>query len=111
MVGNIKCIYDINQRNIYTLSEEDLENKKNVAIFIGDKQIVFDKKHKILNDYDKTVRFELHGNNFSFQNRFKNVDKLKIVNLIPETTKIKAKITSFESAFEGTKGLVILKIL
>ena len=111
VVGNIKCIYDINQRNIYTLSEEDLENKKNVAIFIGDKQIVFDKKHKILNDYDKTVRFELHGNNFSFQNRFKNVDKLKIVNLIPETTKIKAKITSFESAFEGTKGLVILKIL
>ena len=57
------------------------------------------------------VRFELHGDNFSFQNRFKNVDKLKIVNLIPETTKIKAKITSFESAFEGTKGLVILKIL
>ena len=49
--------------------------------------------------------------NFSFQNRFKNVDKLKIVNLIPETRKIKAKITSFESAFEGTKGLVILKIL
>ena len=110
MLGNIKCIYDIKQGNIYILSE-DFENKKNVAIFIGDKQIVFDKKHKFLNDDGKMVRFELHGDNFSFQNRFKNVDKLKIVNLIPETTKIKAKITSFESAFEGTKGLVILKIL
>ena len=54
MLGNIKCIYDIKQGNIYILSE-DFENKKNVAIFIGDKQIVFDKKHKFLNDDGKMV--------------------------------------------------------
>ena len=34
---------------------EDFQNKKNVAIFIGDKQIVFDKKHKFLNDDGKMV--------------------------------------------------------
>ena len=34
---------------------EDFQNKKNFAIFIGDKQIVFDKKHKFLNDDGKMV--------------------------------------------------------
>ena len=110
VVGNIKCTYNINQGDINILSE-DFENKNNVAIFIGDKQIVFNKKHKFLNGDNKTVRFELHGDSFSFQNMFKNVDKLKIVNIIPETTKIKAKITSFESAFEGTKALTEINFL
>ena len=101
--GNIHCTYDIKQGEINILSD-DFENKDNIDIYIGDNKIEFTKKYNFGTNDDKTVKFELKGDKFSLQNMFKNVNRLKIVNMIPET-KLKCKITSMESAFEGTKAL------
>ena len=83
VIGNIQCIYDVYQGDTKILSD-DFENKNNLAIFIGTKRIEFSKRYNFKIDESKTVRFEFHGDSFSMKNMFKGVDKLKIVNLIPE---------------------------
>jgi surface protein len=106
VIGNIQCIFEVYQGDTKILSD-DFEYKNNLAIFIGTKRIEFSKRHNFQIDESKTVRFEMHGDSFSMKNMFKGVDKLKIINLFPEKN-IKGKITSMESAFEGTSYLTEL---
>ena len=97
-VGNIYCIFDVEQGDTQILSEK-FEFQNNIKIYIGKKWISFKRKYKFSKEDSKTVRYEIYQTEFSMKNMFEGLTKLTDVIFSPES---KVNITSMESAFESS---------